>query len=66
MPSNGEGLQNHLGAKLYWPIYKEAEKLNCSLDQVGEYLIALRSCPVKRSWRTSSMCALSGGYVVSS
>ncbi len=31
LPSNGEGLQNHLGAKLYWPIYEEAEKLNCSL-----------------------------------
>jgi len=31
LPSNGEGLKTHLGAKMYWPIYEEAEKLNCSL-----------------------------------
>lgn len=31
LPSNGEGLNTHLGAKIYWPIYEEAEKLNCSL-----------------------------------
>ncbi len=31
LPSNGEGIKDHLGAKLYWPIYEEAEKLGCSL-----------------------------------
>ena len=31
LPSNGEGIKDHLGAKLYWPIYEEAEKLDCSL-----------------------------------
>lgn len=31
LPSNGEGIKDHLGAKLYWPIYEEAEKLGCSV-----------------------------------
>ena len=31
LPSNGEGLRDHLGSKIYWPIYEEAEKLGCSL-----------------------------------
>ena len=31
LPSNGEGLKDHLGSKMYWPIYEEAEKLGCSL-----------------------------------
>jgi predicted TIM-barrel fold metal-dependent hydrolase len=35
LPSNGEGLKSHLGAKLYWPIYEEAEKLGCSLAVHG-------------------------------
>ena len=31
LPSNGEGLKDHLGSKMYWPIYEEAEKLGCPL-----------------------------------
>jgi predicted TIM-barrel fold metal-dependent hydrolase len=31
LPSNGEGIKGHYGAKIYWPIYEEAEKLNCPL-----------------------------------
>lgn len=31
LPSNGEGIQHHLGAKVYWPIYQEAEALGCAL-----------------------------------
>src|SRR5713226_4037652 len=31
LPSNGESIQGHLGAKIYWPIYQEAEKLGCPL-----------------------------------
>jgi predicted TIM-barrel fold metal-dependent hydrolase len=31
LPSNGEAIQGHLGNKLYWPIYGEAEKLGCCL-----------------------------------
>jgi hypothetical protein len=31
LPSNGEGINGHLGAKVYWPIYQEAEKLGCAL-----------------------------------
>lgn len=31
LPSNGEGIKGHLGSKIYWPIYEEAEKLGCSL-----------------------------------
>lgn len=31
LPSNGEGIKNHLGSKYYWPLYEEAEKLGCSL-----------------------------------
>ena len=30
LPSNGEGIKDHLGAKIYWPIYEEAEKLGCA------------------------------------
>lgn len=35
LPSNGEGIQGHLGAKAYWPIYEEAEKLGCCLAVHG-------------------------------
>ncbi|MBI2359620.1 MAG: amidohydrolase [Deltaproteobacteria bacterium] len=35
LPSNGEGIKGHLGAKAYWPIYEEAEKLNCCLAVHG-------------------------------
>lgn len=31
LPSNGEGINGHLGSKTYWPIYEEAEKLGCAL-----------------------------------
>lgn len=31
LPSNGEAIHSHLGTKVYWPIYEEAEKLGCSL-----------------------------------
>jgi len=31
LPSNGEAIQGHLGNKIYWPIYEEAEKLGCAL-----------------------------------
>ena len=31
LPSNGEAIQGHLGNKIYWPLYDEAEKLGCSL-----------------------------------
>lgn len=31
LPSNGEGLKGHLGSNIYWPIYEEAERLNCPL-----------------------------------
>jgi predicted TIM-barrel fold metal-dependent hydrolase len=31
LPSNGEGINGHLGSKVYWPIYEEAEKLGCAL-----------------------------------
>jgi predicted TIM-barrel fold metal-dependent hydrolase len=33
LPSNG--LKHHLGAKEYWPIYEEAEKLDCALAVHG-------------------------------
>lgn len=35
LPANGEGIKGHLGAKLYWPMYEEAEKLRCSLAVHG-------------------------------
>jgi predicted TIM-barrel fold metal-dependent hydrolase len=31
LPSNGEAIQGHLGNKIYWPLYEEAENLGCSL-----------------------------------
>jgi len=31
LPSNGEGIKGHLGSKIYWPIYQEAEKLGAPL-----------------------------------
>jgi predicted TIM-barrel fold metal-dependent hydrolase len=31
LPSNGEAIQGHLGNKVYWPLYEEAEKLGCCL-----------------------------------
>ena len=35
LPSNGEGIKGHLGAKVYWPLYEEAEKLGCCLAVHG-------------------------------
>lgn len=35
LPSNGEGMKAHLGSKIYWPIYEEAEKLGCSIAVHG-------------------------------
>lgn len=35
LPSNGEGIKGHLGAKLYWPIYEEAQRLGCCLAVHG-------------------------------
>ena len=35
LPSNGEGMKAHLGAKMYWPIYEEAEKLRATLAVHG-------------------------------
>jgi len=35
LPSNGEGIKGHLGSKVYWPIYEEAEKLGCCLAVHG-------------------------------
>jgi uncharacterized protein len=32
LPSNGEAIQGHLGNKIYWPLYEEAEKLGCALS----------------------------------
>ena len=31
LPSNGEAIQGHLGNKVYWPLFEEAEKLGCAL-----------------------------------
>ena len=31
LPSNGEGIKGHFGAKIYWPIYEEAQKLDAPL-----------------------------------
>jgi uncharacterized protein len=31
LPSNGEAIQGHLGNKIYWPIYEEAEKIGCPI-----------------------------------
>jgi len=31
LPSNGEGIKGHFGSKIYWPIYREAEKLDVPL-----------------------------------
>jgi predicted TIM-barrel fold metal-dependent hydrolase len=38
LPSNGEGIKGHFGAKIYWPVYEEAEKLNAPL---GVHVAAL-------------------------
>jgi predicted TIM-barrel fold metal-dependent hydrolase len=35
LPANGEGMRSHLGGKMYWPIYEEAEKLSCTLAVHG-------------------------------
>jgi len=35
LPSNGEGIKGHLGSRVYWPIYEEAEKLGCCLAVHG-------------------------------
>jgi uncharacterized protein len=32
LPSNGEAIQGHLGSKIYWPLYQEAENLGCALS----------------------------------
>jgi predicted TIM-barrel fold metal-dependent hydrolase len=31
LPSNGEAIQGHLGNKIYWPLYEQAERLGCAL-----------------------------------
>lgn len=31
LPSNGEAIQGHLGNKIYWPLYVEAQRLGCAL-----------------------------------
>jgi predicted TIM-barrel fold metal-dependent hydrolase len=31
LPSNGEAIQGHWGNKIYWPLYEEAEDLDCAL-----------------------------------
>jgi predicted TIM-barrel fold metal-dependent hydrolase len=31
LPSNGEAIQGHLGNRIYWPLYEEAQKLGCCL-----------------------------------
>ena len=31
LPSNGEAIQGHFGNKIYWPLYEEAQKLDCAL-----------------------------------
>lgn len=35
LPSTGEGIKAHYGDGIYWPIYQEAEKLNCPLAVHG-------------------------------
>lgn len=35
LPSNGEGIKGHLGSRIYWPIYEEAERLDCCLAVHG-------------------------------
>ena len=35
LPSNGEGIKGHLGSKVYWPLYEEAERLGCGLAVHG-------------------------------
>jgi len=32
LPSNGEAIQGHLGNKVYWQLYREAENLGCALS----------------------------------
>jgi uncharacterized protein len=32
LPSNGEAIQGHLGKRIYWPLYQEAETLGCALS----------------------------------
>jgi predicted TIM-barrel fold metal-dependent hydrolase len=31
LPSSGEAIHGHLGSKIYWPLYEEAEKVGCAL-----------------------------------
>jgi predicted TIM-barrel fold metal-dependent hydrolase len=35
LPSNGEGIKDHLGSTTYWPIYEETERLNTCLAVHG-------------------------------
>ncbi len=35
LQSNGQALGKHLGAKMYWPLYEEAERLGCVLAVHG-------------------------------
>jgi predicted TIM-barrel fold metal-dependent hydrolase len=35
LPSNGEGIKGHLGSKIYWPIYEEAESSGVRWQCVG-------------------------------
>ncbi len=35
IPSNGQALGKHLGARMYWPLYEEAERLDCLIGLHG-------------------------------
>ena len=35
LPSNGEGIKAHLGDRIYWPVYEEAQRLGCALAVHG-------------------------------
>lgn len=35
LPSNGEGIKAHYGSKIYWPLFEEAQRLNCALAVHG-------------------------------
>ncbi len=35
LPSNGEGIKAHLGDRIYWPVYEEAQKLGVALAVHG-------------------------------
>jgi predicted TIM-barrel fold metal-dependent hydrolase len=35
LPSNGEGIKAHLGDRMFWPVYEEAQRLGCALAVHG-------------------------------